>query len=263
MDSEGAAFPLPSKPAVPPSDTDSDSSLSSSWLSSTASLAPLSPRTPPRLVPALALLRMLPQNTAPGPPSAPRPTARIAPWPGLPKRSLLAPTRPAPSARAPAPVPAPAPAAKAPELVGPHRSARSNAVVEPPVDWYNTTVRMQGKVRGVPVSLVLTHGLQHPCASHLPVSPAPLLQYQVLRRRRMQHLRPHANHLPTRTTTRTYTRNSRRAWHTDWHWTELLSLLLTSAHFFINPGGLAGAGAADNGVRTSTDSATRLLAPGL
>jgi hypothetical protein len=42
-------------------------------------------------------------------------------------------------------------AVNAPEPAGPRRSARSNAGVAPPADWYNATARTQGKVRGVPV----------------------------------------------------------------------------------------------------------------
>jgi hypothetical protein len=48
-------------------------------------------------------------------------------------------------------VPAPTPAVDAPEPAGPRRSARSNAGVAPPSNWYNATARMQGKVLGVPV----------------------------------------------------------------------------------------------------------------
>jgi hypothetical protein len=58
---------------------------------------------------------------------------------------------PSPAPRAPAPVPAPTPADDAPEPAGPRRSARSNAGVAPPSNWYNATARMRSQVRGVPV----------------------------------------------------------------------------------------------------------------
>jgi hypothetical protein len=145
------AIPLPFEPAVPPSD--SDSSSSSSRPSSTASLTPSPLRTPPHPAPAPALAppRTPPQAAAPGPLSAPRPAMRIAPWPAPPKHPLRAPAVPAPTPRAPAPVPAPTPAINAPEPAGPRHSARSNAGVAPPSNWYNAIARMQGKVLDVPV----------------------------------------------------------------------------------------------------------------
>jgi hypothetical protein len=113
---------------------------------------PLPPHTPPRPapVPAPAPPHTPSQAAAPGPPSAPRPATRIAPWPAPPKRPLPAPAEPAPAPQARVPVLAPTPAVDAPEPASLCCSARSNASVAPPTDWYNATTRMQGKVQGMP-----------------------------------------------------------------------------------------------------------------
>jgi hypothetical protein len=89
-DLEGVAIPLVSEPAVAPSDT--NLSLSSSQLSSTACLTPSPQRTPLHPVAAPALPHMPPQAPAPGPLSTPRPATRITPWSAPPKRPLPAPS---------------------------------------------------------------------------------------------------------------------------------------------------------------------------
>jgi hypothetical protein len=78
-DSEGVANPLPFEPTVSPSD--SDSSLRSSRLLSTASLSPSPLQTPPCPAPAPGPPRTPPQDAAPGPPSAPKLATHIAPRP--------------------------------------------------------------------------------------------------------------------------------------------------------------------------------------
>jgi hypothetical protein len=172
-DSEGLAIPLPFEPAAPPSD--SDSSSSSSQSSSTGSPTPSPPRTPPRT--------LLPREEWPAlSPQAPRLPTRVAPWPQQQGTvPVVAPrTAPAsrPAAQRPAPAalrPAPATPALAPNAAatGLRRSARSNAGVAPAANWFDATVQLKGKVKGVPVASYREHGTHltaRPCAR----TPAPL-----------------------------------------------------------------------------------------
>jgi transposase InsO family protein len=153
-DSEGEAIPLPFEPAVPPSD--SDSSSSSSRLSSTASPTPSPPHTPPRTPP--------PREEWPAlSPQAPRLPTRVVPWPQ--RQGIVpdvaprtAPAAPRPAAQRPAPA-APAPAPEA-ATTGLRRSARSNAGVAPPTNWFDATAQLKGKVKGVPVASYREHGVR-------------------------------------------------------------------------------------------------------
>jgi hypothetical protein len=143
-DSEGVTILPPFELAVPPSD--SNSSSSSLGLSSMASPSSSPPQTPPRPAPG-GPPRTPPQDAVPGLPSAPEPATRIAPQPAPPRQPL-----PTPAARASAPASVPAHAVEEPEAVSPRQSARSNAGVALPENWYNTMAQLQGKVRGVPVA---------------------------------------------------------------------------------------------------------------
>jgi hypothetical protein len=153
-DSEGVAIPLPFEPAVPLSD--SDSSSSSSRSSSTASLTPSPPHTPPRTPPPREEWPVLS-------PQAPRLPTRVAPWPQRQGTVPVvaprtAPAAPRPVAQRPAPAaPAPAPEAAA---AGLRRSARSNAGVAPPTNWYDVTAQLKGKAKGVPVASYREHGVR-------------------------------------------------------------------------------------------------------
>jgi hypothetical protein len=171
-DSEGVAIPLPLELAAPPSD--SDSSLSSSWSSSTASPTPSPPRTPPQTPP--------PREEWPAlSPQAPRLPTHVATWP-LQQGTVpvVAPCaapalrpatqRPAPAVQRPAPAtPAPAPNAA---TTGLRRSARSNAGVAPAANWFDATVQLKGKVKGVPVASYREHGV-HSTARPRARTPAP------------------------------------------------------------------------------------------
>jgi hypothetical protein len=151
-DLEGVAIHLPFKPAAPPSD--SDSSLSSLQSSSMVSLTPSPPRMPPQMLP--------PHEEWPAlSPQAPWLPTRITPWP-LQQGTIpvvaprAAPAAPRPPAQHPVPAaPAPAPAAGA---TGLRRSTHSNAGVAFPVNWFDATAQLKGKVKGVPAVFYREHG---------------------------------------------------------------------------------------------------------
>jgi hypothetical protein len=126
-DSEGVAIPPPFELVAPP--PDSDSSSSSSSLSSTASPTPSPPHTPP--------CTLLDEWPALSPPLAPRLPARVAQWPARRSGTLAIAAAPVPPA-----APTPALAADAP---GPRRSARSNAGVAPPPNWFDATARLKAQ----------------------------------------------------------------------------------------------------------------------
>jgi hypothetical protein len=108
-------------------------------------------------------------------PQAPRLPTRVTPWPQhqgtVPVVApQTAPAAPRPAAQRPAPA-APAPAQEG-AAAGLRRSARSNAGVAPPRNWYGATAQLKGKVKGVPVVSYREHGVcltARPCAR----TPAP------------------------------------------------------------------------------------------
>jgi transposase InsO family protein len=164
-DSEGVTTPLPFEPAAPPSDSDSSSSSSQSSSTASSTLSP--PRTPPRTPP--------PREEWPAlSPQAPRLPTRVAPWPSrqgtVPVVAPRAPPAPRPAAQRPAPaVRAPAPEVAA---TGLRRSAQSNAGVAPAANWFDATVQLKGKVKGVPVASYREHGVRSTARPHTR-TPAP------------------------------------------------------------------------------------------